>query len=56
MAGEEYYGGADNDGFFKWGYKSQLSDDTLWNYIGTYQITEDLTGDVNSYGKSSGRF
>ena len=56
MAGEQYYGGADDDGFFKGGYKSQLSDDPPWNYIGTYQITEDLPRDVNSYGKISGRF
>ena len=35
MAGEQRDGGADGDGFLKGGYKSQLSDDPPWNYIGT---------------------
>ena len=29
----------------KGGYKSQLSDNPPWNYIGTSQLTEDPYGD-----------
>ena len=54
MAGEQYVGGAGDDVLFKGGYKSQLSDDPPWNYIGTSQLTEDLTGDVKSDGRISG--
>ena len=52
MAGEKYDGGADSDDFKKGVYNSQLSDDPPWKYIGTYQITEDPHGDVNSDGQS----
>ena len=37
----------------KGGYKSQLSDNPPWNYIGTSQLTEDPPGDINSDGRSS---
>ena len=40
----------------KGGYKSQMLDEPPRNYIGTSQITDDLPGDVNSYGRSSGGF
>ena len=56
MAGEQYDGGADDDGLKRGGYKSQLSDDPPWNYIGTSQLTEDPPGDINSGGRSSGSF
>ena len=56
MAGEQYVGGAGDDVLFKGGYKSQLSDDPPWNYIGTSQLTGDPPGDVNSYGKISRNF
>ena len=33
------------------GYKSQMSDYTPWNYIGTSQLNKDLSWDVNSEGQ-----
>ena len=56
ISGDQYDGVADDDGFKKGGYNSQLSVDTPWKFIGTSQITEDPPGGVNPDGRSSGNF
>ena len=56
MACEQYYGGAEDDDLKKGGYKSQLSDDTPGNYIGTSHTTEDPPRYFNSDEKGIGSF